>query len=156
MPLSRNCKIVSLRWHCIFLTVPAPIRLFWIQYRYLLLSKTLAWPLFTLEKLWVYTQPAIDLGSMLKHQMCAWAMPEWLSVLSWCIWPLFSVAMMQNDIRIMLQKILLSTQTLRVLPPPTLQEYITCVPLNSTSTPTQWTASSTPSWPRWRFGKPKI
>ena len=32
--------------------------------------------------------------------------------------------MMQNGIRIMLQKILLSTQTLRVLPPPTYQEYL--------------------------------
>ena len=49
----------------------------------------------------------------------------------------FSVETMQNDIWIMLQKILLSTQALRVLPPPTFQEYITCVPRNSTSTPTQ-------------------
>ena len=32
--------------------------------------------------------------------------------------------MMQNDIWIMLQKILLSTQALRVLPPPTYQEYL--------------------------------
>ena len=31
---------------------------------------------------------------------------------------------MQNDIGIMLQKILLSKQALRVLPPPTFQEYI--------------------------------
>jgi len=98
----------------------------------------------------VYTQPAINLGSMLKHQVRVWAMPEGLSVLSWCTRPLLSVAMMQNDIRIMLQKITLSKQALRVLPPPTLS----CVPRNSTSTPTQWTASSTPSWPRRRFGKP--
>ena len=32
--------------------------------------------------------------------------------------------MMQNDIRIMPQKILLSKQALRVLPPPTFQEYL--------------------------------
>ena len=32
--------------------------------------------------------------------------------------------MTQSDIRIMLQKILLSTQVLRVLPPPTFQEYL--------------------------------
>ena len=32
--------------------------------------------------------------------------------------------MMQNDIRIMLQKIMLSTQALRVLPPPAYQEYL--------------------------------
>ena len=32
--------------------------------------------------------------------------------------------MMQNDIRIMLQKILLSKQALRVLCPPTFQEYL--------------------------------
>ena len=32
--------------------------------------------------------------------------------------------MMKNDIRIMLQKIMLSTQALRVLPPPTFQEYL--------------------------------
>ena len=32
--------------------------------------------------------------------------------------------MMQNDLRIMLQKILLSRQALRVLPPPTFQEYL--------------------------------
>ena len=51
-------------------------------------------------------------------------MPEWLSVLSCCIRPLFSVAMMQNDTRIMLQKIMLSKQALRVLPPPTFQEYL--------------------------------
>ena len=102
----------------------------------------------------VYTQPAINLGSMLKHQMRVWAMPERLSVLCWCIQPLFSVAMMQNDIWIMLQKILLSTRALRVLPPPTFREFITCVPRNSTSTPTQWRASSAPSHPRWRFGKP--
>ena len=51
MPLSRNCKIVLLRWHCLLLAVPAPIRLFWVQYRYVLLSKILARPLFTLEKL---------------------------------------------------------------------------------------------------------
>ena len=36
----------------------------------------------------------------------------------------FSVAMMQNDIGIMLQKIMLSKQALRVLPPPTFQEYL--------------------------------
>ena len=32
--------------------------------------------------------------------------------------------MMQNDIRIMLQKVLLSKQALRVLPPPIFQEYL--------------------------------
>ena len=36
----------------------------------------------------------------------------------------FSVAMMQNDIGIMLQKITLSKQALRVPPPPTFQEYL--------------------------------
>ena len=36
----------------------------------------------------------------------------------------FSVETMQNDISIMLQKILLSIQALRVLPPPTFQEYL--------------------------------
>ena len=51
-------------------------------------------------------------------------MPEWYSVLSCCIRPLFSVAMMQNDIGIMLQKNMLSKQALRVLPPPTFQEYL--------------------------------
>ena len=112
VPLSRNGKTVSFRWHRICLTVPAPIRLFRVQYRYLLLSKILAWPLFTSEKLWVYTQPAINLGPVLKHEMRVWTMPEWLSVLSWCIRPLFCVAMMQNDIRIMLQKIMFSTQAL--------------------------------------------
>ena len=50
-------------------------------------------------------------------------MPEWLSVLALCIRPLFSVAMMQN-IGIMLQKIMSSEQALRVLPPPTFQEYL--------------------------------
>ena len=37
---------------------------------------------------------------------------------------IFSIETMQNDIWIMLQKILLSTQALRVLPPPTFQEYL--------------------------------
>ena len=48
-------------------------------------------------------------------------MPEWYSVLSCCIRPLFSVGMMQIHIGIMLQKIMLSKQAPRVLPPPTFQ-----------------------------------
>ena len=86
-----------------------------VPYRYLFLSKILTWPLFTLEKLCGFTQPAINLGSMLKHQMSVWAMPEWYFVLSCCIRPLFSVVMMQNDIGIMLQKIMLSKQALRAV-----------------------------------------
>ena len=95
----------------------------------------------------VYTQPDINLCSMLKHQMRVCTIPEWLSVLSSCIRPLFSVAMMQNDIGINLQKVRLSTLARRVLPSPTFQEYITCVPRNSASTLNGSTASSTPSWP---------
>ena len=60
----------------------------------------------------------------------------------------FSVETMQNDISIMLQKILLSIQALRVLPPPTFQDYVACVPRNTTGTPTRSTASSTLPWPR--------
>ena len=86
------------------------------------------------KNLRVYTQPAINLGSMLEHQTRVYAIPEWLSVLSWCIRPLFSVMMMQNDIRITLRKILLSILALRMLPSPTFQEYITCVPGNSART----------------------
>ena len=106
------------------------------------------------KTLWVYTRPAINLGSMLKHPLRVWAMPEWLPVCSWCIRPLFIVAMMQNDIWIMLQTFLLSILALRVLPCPTFQEYITCVPRNSASTLNRWKATSTPSWPRWRFRRP--
>ena len=75
-------------------------------------------------------------------------------VLSWCNQPLFSVETMQNDIWIMLQNVMLSILALRVLPSPTFQEYITCFPRNSARTLNQWTASSTPSRPRWHFGEP--
>ena len=88
---SRNCKIFSLRWHCISLRCQRQHSYFGqfrcVPYRYLFLSKILTWPLFTLEKLCGFTQPAINLGSMLKHQMSVWAMPEWYFVLSCCIRP---------------------------------------------------------------------
>ena len=62
----QNC-LVTMAFNFI-ITVPAPIRLFWVQYRFSPLSKILAWPLFTLEKVWVYTQPAINLGSNSNNQ----------------------------------------------------------------------------------------
>ena len=142
-----------------FFAVPAPALLLWaISLCTISVFIHIEIPHLTIvhfgKNLRVYTQPAINEGCMLKNQMRFWTMPEWLSILSWCIRPLFSVAMIQSDIRIVLQKILLSTPALRVLPPPTFHEYITCVSRISTSTPSQWTARSTPSRPRWRFGKP--
>ena len=101
-------------------------------YRYLFLSKILTWPLFILEKLCGFTlnQPLTSvLWSNIKcvSEPCPNGFPYFPDASDL----LFSVAMTQNDSRIMLQKILLSTQALRVLPPPTFQGYITCVPLNS-------------------------
>ena len=134
MPLSRNCKIVPLRWHCILCGAIAstPIlsnfAVYHIginSYRKPSLDRCSLW-----KKLCGFTlnQPLTSvLCSNIKcvSELCRMAFRTFLTYPT-----LFSVETMQNDLWIMLQKILLNTQALRVLPPPTFQEYNICVPRN--------------------------
>ena len=126
---SRNCKFFLAMMALFFFAVPAPALLFWaISLCTISVFIPIENPHLTIvyfgKTLRVYTQPAINLGSMLKHQMRVWAMPEWLSVLSWRIW-LYS-ATVQNDIWIMIQKILLSTQALCATSPDFPRVYYLC------------------------------
>ena len=147
MLLPCNYKIESLLWHCLFCFEGCQRQYSYFEYNVGIYSSRKSsldhcslW-----KKLWVYTQIATNFSSMLKHPISVWAMPKWHSELSWYNRPLSIVETMQTYIWIILQNIMLSILALRALPSPTFQKYIT---LN------QWTASLTPSRPRWRFGKP--
>ena len=84
--LSHNYKIGSLRWHGICFAVPAPALLFWaISLCTIRIFTPIENPHLDIahfgKTLWVYAQPAINLGSMLKRPMRIWVMPDWCFVL---------------------------------------------------------------------------
>ena len=120
--------------------MPALVRLFWgidtvripFQSNYVIENTLLTIVLFG-KTLWVQTQPATNLGSNIQcvFDLCPNGFRTFLMRPT-----LFSVETMQNYVWTMLSKILLRTQALCVLRPPTFQEYIACVPWNATSTPT--------------------
>ena len=117
----QNCLVTMALYFCF--AVPAPIRLFWVI---VLCTISVFFPIenphLTIldfgKFLRVYTQPAINLGSMYAQTSNACLSHARMAFRTFLMHPtLFSVETMQNDIWITLQKIILSTQHAVCYPP---------------------------------------